>query len=110
MKHLTVESKDLLIGDEAADLLTQYAAVVADHGLGDRVLLHALSSDGDAVEVMVVLSAGTTIIAETSHNTFPEPDNGESIAYLRKRIKEVTSPPPVQPADLSSFEGEFDEL
>jgi hypothetical protein len=110
MKHLTVESKDLLIGDEVADLLTEYAAIVAQEGISDRVQLHALSGDGDEVQVMLVLSAGTTIIAESSHNAFPEPDNGEATAYLRKRIKELTSPPPVQPGDMSAYEGEFDEL
>lgn len=111
MKHLTVESKDLLIGDEAADLLTQYAAIVADRAMGDRVELHAFSSDGDEVVATIVLSTGTTLLTETSHNRLPEPDNAEAIAYLREKIRQATSPPSIQPEpDLQAYESQFDEL
>jgi hypothetical protein len=113
MKHLTVESKDLLIGDEAADVLTEYAAIVADQGLGDRVELHAFSSDGDEVTATIVLSAGTTFLTETTHNSLPEPDNSDAIAYMRQRIALATTPPPVQPGpddDLNAYETQFDEL
>ena len=113
MKHLTVESKDLLIGDEAADLLTEYAAIVADQGRGDRVDLHAISSDGDEVTTTIVLSAGTTIIVETAHNSFPEPDNADAIAYLRERIQRATAPPPAATEEMEGMEGmeeQFDDL
>ena len=113
MMHLTVESKDLLIGDEAADVLTRYAAVVADHGLGDRVELHAYGSDGDEVTAKIVLSAGTSLLVETSHSNLPEPDNTDAIAYMRKRIQLATAPPPVQApqeGDIKAWEGQFDDL
>jgi hypothetical protein len=110
MKHLTVESKDLLIGDEVADVLTEYAALIADRGMGDNVELHAVSSDGDEVMATIVLSSGTTLLIETSHNTLPEPENSEAVAYMRDRIKKVTTPPPVKPAEMDSWESEFDEL
>jgi hypothetical protein len=110
MRHLTVESKNLLIGDEVADLLTQYAAIVADHGRGDRVHLHAISSDGDEVVLTIVLSAGTTLITETAHTGLPEPDNAEAIDYLLQRIRQLRTPPPVQPMEAEAWESQFDEL
>jgi hypothetical protein len=111
MKHLTVESKDLLIGDEAADALTEYAALVAKQGTGDRVDIHAFSSDGDEVVATIVLSGGTTLLVETAHNTLPEPDNTEAIAYMHGKIREAASPPPVQPdSDFEAYETQFDEL
>jgi hypothetical protein len=113
MKHLTVESKDLLIGDEAADVLTEYAAIVARLGSGDNVELHCISSDGDEVIASLVLSSGTSILTETTHNSLPEPDNSEVIAYMRERIRAATTPPAVQPAegeDVSSWERQFDDL
>lgn len=111
MKHLTVESKDLLVGDEAADVLTEYAALIARQGGGDHVELRAYSGDGDNVVVSIVLSSGTTLIAESSHNTLPEPDNAEAIAYMREMIHKATSPPSVQPdAELGAYESQFDEL
>ena len=111
MKHLTVESKDLLIGDEAADALTEYAALVATNGVGDRVDLRCYGADGDEVVATIVLSAGTTLLVETSHNALPEPDNAEAVAYMRSKITQATSPPPVQPEpDLHAYENQFDEL
>lgn len=95
MQHLTVESKDLLIGDEAADVLTRYAALVAERGLGDRVRLHAISDDGDDVVATIVLSGGTTFLTESTHNNLPEPDNAEAITYMRERIARLTAPPNV---------------
>jgi hypothetical protein len=110
MKHLTVESKDLLVGDEAADLLTEYAALIAKQGTGDRVELNALSTDGNMAVVTIVLSGGTTILVETTHNNLPDPDNSAAVDYMRQKIKQVTSPPPVKPAEMDSWESEFDEL
>jgi len=111
MKHVTIESKDLLLGDEAADVLTEYAALVAREGTGDRVELHAISGDGDDVLVTVVLSAGTTLLTETAHNSMPEPDNAKALAYMREKIGQATSPPTVQPEpDLGAYETQFDEL
>jgi hypothetical protein len=111
MKHLTVGSKNLLIGDDAADALTQYAALVAKQGTGDRVDIRAISSDGDEVVATIVLSGGTTLLVETSHNTLPEPDNAEVIAYMRSKIREAASPPSVQPdSDFEAYETQFDEL
>jgi hypothetical protein len=106
-----VESKDLLIGDEVADVLTEYAALIADRGLGDRVDVHAISSDGDEVTATIVLSAGTTILTETSRNSLPEPGNADAIAYMRERIRLATTPPNARmDDDLKGFEDQFDDL
>jgi hypothetical protein len=112
MRHLTVESKDLLIGDEVADLLTRYAALLADQGGGDRVELRAFSDDGDEVSVTIVLSSGTTIVAESSHNRLPEPDNADAVAYLSDRIALMTDPPQARFASQEDREplGGLDEL
>jgi hypothetical protein len=109
MRHLTVESKDLLIGDEAAEVLAEYAALVANQGAGDRVDVHAISSDGDEVVATIVLSSGTTLLTETVHSSLPEPDNAEVIAYMRSKIQHTKSPPSVKP-ELEAYESQFDEL
>lgn len=111
MKHLTVESKDLLIGDEAADVLTEYAALIARQASGDTVTLHAISGDGDEVVVTIVLSGGTTLLVETTHSALPEPDNTQAVAAMREKIGQAERPPSVQPdADLGAYETQFDEL
>ena len=79
--------KSLLIGDEAADLLLEYAALVAQIGGGDKVSLRAIGADGDEVTVGFLLNSGTVLLIETSTGSaLAEPDNHESIEYMRARI------------------------
>ena len=78
--------KSLLIGDEAADLLLEYAALLAQIGGGDAVRVHAIGADGDPVTVGFLLNGGTVLLVETSTSSLPEPENGEAVAYLRGRL------------------------
>jgi hypothetical protein len=48
--------KDMLVGDELADALTEYAAIVARIGSGDRVKINAFSAIGESTEVTVVFT------------------------------------------------------
>jgi hypothetical protein len=86
MKHVTMADKSLLIGTEAADLLTRYAALVARLGSGDAVTLRAIGADGDEVDATFVLNSGTVLLAESSGSTVPEPDNTATVGYLRDRL------------------------
>jgi hypothetical protein len=86
MKHVTMAEKSLLIGDEAADALTEYAALVAKIGGGDQVKLQAVGADGDEVTVTFVLNSGTVMLAETSRSTLPEPKNDDAVRYMRSRL------------------------
>jgi hypothetical protein len=97
MKHVTTADKSLLIGDEAAELLISYAALLGQQNSADDVTLSAWGADGDPVEVTFLLNAGTTLLVESSESTVPEPDNREAIVDLKERMRRITSPPLVQP-------------
>lgn len=86
MKHVTYAQKSLLFGDETADALLEYAAVLAADGSADTVQVHAYDSDGDEVLATFVLSDGIELMAETTRSSIPEPDNTEILAYLRERL------------------------
>lgn len=86
MHHLTLAQKSLLIGDEVADLLLAYAALVAERGGGDHVTVRAIGIDGEEVSAQVLLNSGTTLVAESTTSHFPEPDNEELIVYIRARL------------------------
>jgi hypothetical protein len=83
--------KSLLIGDEAGDLLLEYAALLAQIGRGDSVRLRAIGADGDEVVAGFLLNSGTVMLIETSSSTLPEPDNSESVDYMRKRLDSYNS-------------------
>jgi hypothetical protein len=84
--------KSLLIGDEAADLLLRYAALLAQLRRGDSLSLRAFGADGDEVEVGFLLNSGTVLLIETATGNLPEPDNAEGIAYMRERLESFESP------------------
>ena len=87
VKHVTMAEKSLLIGDEAADLLLSYAALVAQIGRGDHVSIRAIGADGDEVTVGFLLNSGTVLLIETSTgSTLSEPDNRDAIQYMSERL------------------------
>jgi hypothetical protein len=84
MKHITFGDKSLLVGDEVADALLQYAAFLANEGRGDTVEIRAISSDGDEVTATFLLGPGVTMMAETAHTSLPEPGNEAALEYLEQ--------------------------
>lgn len=97
MKHLTYTDKSLLVGDQVADLLTRYAALVADQGHADTVDVHGFGADGQEVVATYVLTAGTALMAETISTTMSEPENGAAEDYLTRAIDLIVNPPTVAP-------------
>jgi hypothetical protein len=101
MKHLTFADKSLLVGDDVADLIVEYAAMLARAGDADTVDVAAYGADGDAVHAKLLLAEGAPLMAETSHTDLPEPDNSETLMYVREQMMRRSSPPSVQPADAT---------
>jgi hypothetical protein len=89
MKHVTFGTKSMLIGDVAAEMLLEYAALIAELGGGDTVDLHAVNGDGNAVTASFLLDSGTPLMAETTVSSLPEPDNDEAVAYMTHEIAEI---------------------
>jgi hypothetical protein len=90
--HVTFAEKSLFMGDDAADVLLEYAKVLADQGRADRVTLRAIGAEGHVVDVDMLLDSGTIIAAETTNSDANPPDNSENIADIRRRLALVTSP------------------
>jgi hypothetical protein len=97
MKHVTYAQKSLLVGDEAADTLTAYSALLARHHSGDTVTLAAYDADGDDVQATFVLDQGTNLMAESTHSSIPEPDNADAVRDMQKKMTALASPPLAQP-------------
>jgi hypothetical protein len=109
MKHITYADKSLLVGDEAADLLTEYSAALARAGSADTVTLSAYGADGSDVEGTFVLGQGTVLMAETTNSSIPEPDNTREVIRMREQISQLTSPHPVRPDD-EALPAPYDEV
>jgi hypothetical protein len=86
VKHITISDKSFLIGDEVADLLVRYAALLGKIHSADSVRIRAIGIDGEAVDADFLLNSGTVLMAESSRSQLPEPDNGDAVEYMRERI------------------------
>ena len=112
MKHITYAEKSVLMGDEAADVLLEYAAALTTAGRGDKVDVYAQSADGDEIVASFVLGDGVSIMAETTTSTAPEPDNSEAVAYMRRQMAEISATRRAVPmdgadAEIENIEDEF---
>ncbi len=99
MKHLSFADKTVFVGDEAADLLVEYAALLGATQSADSVRLRAVGQDGNEVEVDFVLNASTNLASESTNVTMDPPANVEAVAYMRRKIELLRNPPPAQPED-----------
>lgn len=76
----------LLVGDAAADLLADYAVLVARVKTADSVRLNAYDEGGDYVQATLVLSSAAPILVESTNSNLPDPDNSEAEEYIRTQI------------------------
>ncbi|MDR6610699.1 hypothetical protein [Leifsonia sp. 1010] len=92
MKHVTFAEKSLLIGNEAADLLMQYARLISEQGGSDVVTVRAIGVDGNVVDASFLLNSATVLMVESASTDATEPDNREAVEYLRNRTEELSQP------------------
>ncbi|GAB2453871.1 hypothetical protein HD599_002885 [Conyzicola lurida] len=99
MKHLTYADRSVLTGDEAADILVELSAILAETGHADSVTLNALGDDGDAIVAKFVLGTGTNLMSASTTSQLPEPENREAVAYMNEQIARLTIPAAAVPSD-----------
>jgi hypothetical protein len=97
MKHVTYADKSLLVGDEAADTLLEYARLVAENHGVETVTLRSVGADGDEVETSFLLTTSSDLLIQSHNSDQTEPDNTDAIARMRARIEEMTRPAYAEP-------------
>ena len=66
MKHVTFGETSLLMRDDAADPLMEYARQLSDNDQADTVTLRSISPAGNTVEASFLLSDSTNLIVESA--------------------------------------------
>ena len=103
MRNVTFGENSFLFGNEAADAVLKYAALLAQKHTADTVTLTAISPDGDEVRVTMLLDTGAPIMAETTFSTQPEPENSEAVSYMTARSNQLTGFSKAVPDDASAI-------
>ncbi|MDN4613227.1 hypothetical protein P5G50_02075 [Leifsonia sp. F6_8S_P_1B] len=109
MKHVTYSDKSLLVGDEVADLLMEYATQLGRMSQTDTVTLRAIGADGNEVSASFLLNPSTILMVESASTTATEPENDLAEQYLQSRINGLRQSFEVPPA-LASEGAEGDDL
>lgn len=86
MKELVFAGRSLLVGDDAADAVVEYTAVLSRSSSADTVELRALTPTGRSVEAYYVLDGAAAVMAQTADSSEPEPDNTHIVQYMRDAI------------------------
>ena len=97
MKHVMFAEKSLLMGDEVADYLLEYARLLAENAAADTVTVRAISPDGNTIDAALLLNAASVMMAESTNSTVEAPSNDEAVRYLRDRIDRLLHPPTARP-------------
>lgn len=92
MKHVTFADKSLLMGDDAADTLLEYARLIADTQHADSVTLRSISTDGNTVDASFLLNSNTVLVTESTNSDVEPPDNEAAVRDLQDRIDSITRP------------------
>ena len=111
--NLTFDGKSLLISNEVAELVVEFAAALARSGGADTVRLAAYGADGESVEVLLLLGQGAPVMAESSHTEMPELDNRDIVSYMKHNLERTTTVTSGLPLDHTSdsmfgYEDDFD--
>jgi hypothetical protein len=99
MKHVMYAEKSLLMGDDVADAILEYARLLAEGGHADTVTVRAIGVDGNTVDAAFLLNATSVMMVESTNSTVVPPDNEEAVRYLQERIERLSRPPGVQVED-----------
>jgi hypothetical protein len=103
MKHVMYAEKSLLMGDEVADALLEYAQLLSETSHADTVTIRAISVDGNTVDAAFLLNATSVMMVESTNSEVEPPDNAEAVAYLKERIERLSRPRGVQADDDGAF-------
>ncbi|WP_213817039.1 hypothetical protein [Glaciihabitans sp. dw_435] len=113
MMHLTFSDKSLIVGDDAAKLVVEYAAALARAHSADTVTLRAYGADGGNVEATLLLDEGAPVMIETANSDLPEPENGALVEHIRARLGQLGATVQAMPLDqaddtaMADFEHDF---
>jgi hypothetical protein len=102
MKHVMFAEKSLLMGDEVADCLLEYARLLAENSAADNVTIRAISPDGNTIDAALLLNASSVMMAESTNSTVEPPSNDEAVKYMQDRIDRLLHPPSVMPESANS--------
>jgi hypothetical protein len=108
MKHVTFGDKSLLMDDDAADTLLEYARLIGDASAADSVTLRAIGPDGNTIDAGILLNTSTNLIIESTNSDIDPPDNSAAVSEMRERIDALTRTAVAHPEEDRWSDADYD--
>lgn len=87
MKHIHYDATTILVGDDVADAVIEYAAALAGGDRADTVDVPAVADDGTMTTTKILIGPSSEIVIEDAEEDELEMDNGEFVGRLRAAAK-----------------------
>jgi hypothetical protein len=95
MQRITYVNTSVLAGDSFGDTLLDYAAALARNGLSERLKFQGIGAGGDEETISFIVGPASEIVVESVRSELDyAPDNPDVVAYMQRRIGELTDPRP----------------
>jgi hypothetical protein len=102
VKLISYAEATWLVGDEATDVLMEYAVLLGRTGSADAVTISALDANGSRHDVSFLIGPATMMTAGSADSESPEPDNGEAIALIKERMRQLRTDPIAIPVEAQT--------
>lgn len=99
MKRITYSAVSMLVGDDVAGVLLDYAALLASTKDADTVTITGYDAHGEEMTVRFVISTGVSLASSAAVTDLPDPDNANILMYIREQMMRRSSPPGREPTD-----------
>ncbi len=89
MKKVIYADSSQVVGDEIAAVLLEYAAALASHHSAEPVTFRSVGPHGGEEDASFLVGPASQIAVEEAEDGV-EPDNARAIAFMRRRISDLS--------------------
>ncbi|WIB77973.1 hypothetical protein DEJ28_02425 [Curtobacterium sp. MCPF17_002] len=95
MKYIHYNGTTILTGDEIADAVAEYAAVLGANGRTDTVHVPTADAHGQLIRATLLIGPASQIVLEPAPEDELEPESPEFVEQLRRGARSAGSAQPV---------------
>ena len=105
MKHIHYDATTILVGDDVADAVIEYAAALSGGDRADTVEVPAVAPDGTMTTTKILIGPASELVVEDAEDDVLEVDDTQFVARLRSAAKTFGHHEPIHAAERETPEG-----
>jgi hypothetical protein len=105
VKYIHYDGTEIMTGDEIADALLDYAAILGANGRTDTVAIPAVADDGSVTRTTVLIGPASELTLSAAPDDELEPEDHVFIRHLRDASERAGAKRPVDADGSERFRG-----